>query len=229
MPGRGRLAGRFFHRSCRSSQAAHAVVADDTFDDGITLARAIALDPPVQSLDAAQLGSRLRAFRAVYPRIQTIVVAGMNGTVLGWSADERLPDPAPSIVDRPFLARVTQTGQPTTIRVVNTEGPLAFSTGVAAPISTADGATVGVVAVILKLESIGSRLTEIRLFPGQVLTLIDPNGRVALFVGINGVTSVEVPWEQRDRSALPEVQAALGGEEVTSATYRGVRTGQERL
>lgn len=121
-----------------------AVIADTVFDEGITLGEAIATDPAVQTLDPIRFLPRLREISARAPHNTNIVVVDSKGAILGWTAPEPLPAHA-SVADRPFIARVTSTGQATTVHVVNDNGPYAFGTGVAVPIVSTDGVLVGVV------------------------------------------------------------------------------------
>ena len=94
-----------------------AVIADLTLDEGITLARAIASDSDVETLDPSRFVPRLRTLHAIYPQYSNILVVDAQGTVRGWAADTPFPSPAPSVADRGFFGRVTGTGQPTPIRV----------------------------------------------------------------------------------------------------------------
>jgi PAS domain S-box-containing protein len=197
-----------------------AVIADNLFDEGITVGQALAADPAIKRLDAAQFTPRLRELRERSPHLASIAVIDTSGIVRGWSSPDPLPVPAPSVAERPFFARVRASGQPTTMRVVNPQGNLILGNGVAVPVLDADGTVLGVIAIAFDPDHIGSRLAQVRLFPGQVLSLIDPNGRLAVLAGSANWSLANLTWEQRDRSAQPEVQAALAGQIVTSTTYR---------
>jgi signal transduction histidine kinase/HAMP domain-containing protein len=207
-------------RNLTQTTEAVAVIADDLFDEGITLGHAIATDPAVQALDPARFIPRLRELNARSPHYTNIIVVDSSGTLLGWTAPEPLPTPAPTVAERPFFARVNASGQPTTIRVVDDHGPRPLGTGVAVPIVGPDGSVVGMVAITFDPDHVGNRLDQVRLFPGQALNLIDPNGRVAVLVGRVSRSVADLTWEQRDRHGLPEVQAALAGELVATTTYR---------
>jgi signal transduction histidine kinase/HAMP domain-containing protein/ActR/RegA family two-component response regulator len=124
------------------------------------------------------------------------------------------------VAERPFFKRVTSSGQPTTMRVVNPASEIILGNGVAVPVFGQDGALTAVIAISFDPDHMSSRLGRITLFPGQVLTLIDPNGRVAVLIGSSNWSLANLTWEQRDRTELPEVQAALAGQIVRSTTYR---------
>lgn len=210
-----------------------AVIADDLFDEALAVGRAVATDPQVRTLDPAQFVPRLQMLHAQLPRYTNIIVMDAGGMILGWSAPAPLPEPAPILDARPFFQRAVTTQQPSVIRVVESHAPAEPGSGVAVPIMAPDGGLLGIVAITFDLEQVSQRLAQIQLYPGQSLSLIDPNGRVAVLNGRINRRTVDLTWEQRDRSAVPEVQAALAGEEVTSRDYRSQVAapggGQQRL
>jgi PAS domain S-box-containing protein len=197
-----------------------AVIADDLFDEGIALGQVIATDPAVTSLDPDRFGPRLRQIAASAPYLANIVVLDANGTGRGWTASDPLPSPPPNVASRPFFTRVAASRQPTTMRVVNDEREAVHGDGVAVPMLGTDGTLRGVVAVVFDADHVSHRLSQVGLFPGQVLSLIDPNGRIAVRIGSANLPFGSMTWEQRDRSTLPEVQAALAGQSVTTGSYR---------
>jgi HAMP domain-containing protein len=213
------------------TQTAEAVgvIADDLFDEGITLGQAIATDPAILSLDPARFAPRLREIHARVPQYTNIMVVDGAGTILGWTAPDPLPAPPPSVAERRFFARVVDTGRPTTIRVTGEIGPHPIETGVAVPITAADGSLLGLLAITLDPAHVSRRLDQVRPFSGQVFSLIDPNGQIAMYIGPVSQQAATLTWEQRDRSGRPEVQAALAGKTSSTAAFRGAWTGQDRL
>jgi signal transduction histidine kinase/ActR/RegA family two-component response regulator/HAMP domain-containing protein len=197
-----------------------AVIADDLFDEGITVGQTLAADQAIKQMLPARFTPHLRELRARSPHLANIAIIDMSGTVRGWALPDPLPDPPPTVANRPFFARVTGSGQPTTMRVVNPAAELILGNGVAVPVFGQDGTLTAVIAITFDPDHISRRLGQIRLFPGQLLSLIDPNGRVAVVVGAANRTLDDLTWEQRDRSMRPEVQAALAGQLITSSTYR---------
>lgn len=197
-----------------------AVIADDLFDEGISVGHTIASDQAVKRLDTARFTPYLREIRTRSPHLANIAIIDAQGTVRGWASPDPLPQPAPSVAERPFFARLRDGASPTSMRVVNPESNRILGNGVAVPILDADGTLLGVVAIAFDPDYISSRLAQVRLFTGQVLSLIDPNGRVAVLVGTSNRALADFTWEQRDRSGVPEVQAALAGQVTTTTAYR---------
>jgi PAS domain S-box-containing protein len=197
-----------------------AVIADDLFDEGITLGQALATDPAITSLDPALFVPRLRQIEAGAPSLANVVVIDAGGDILGWAETDPLPVPPPNVASRPFFQRVAASQRPTTMRMVNSAEEVVLGVGVAVPILDGDGALRGVVAIRFDPGHVVSRLGQIGLFPGQVLSLIDPNGRVANRVGDPARSIRTMTWEQRDRASLPEVRAALAGQSVATPDYR---------
>jgi signal transduction histidine kinase len=206
-----------------------AVIADTVFDEGITLGLSIATDPAVQSLDPVRFVPRLREIHTLVPHYTNIIVVDADGTILGWTDPEPPAAGKASVAQRSFFQRLKASGQPTTIHVVDDQGPSAIGIGVAVPIVAADGSLAGTVAIVFDQNHISQRLGQVRPFSGQEFALIDPTGRIALFVGQHAPLAGRLTWEQRDRSQVPEVQQALAGQISTSSTFRGTFTGQERL
>jgi signal transduction histidine kinase/ActR/RegA family two-component response regulator/HAMP domain-containing protein len=216
-------------RNLRQTTEAVAVIADAVFDEGIALGQALSTDPAIQALDPASFTRRLQVVQSRLQRFRRLVVIDASGTLLGWSAQEPLPAPAPRVADRRFFQRVMATGQPTPIRSTAVPGPDDIETGVAVPLFDDGGLVRGVIVVLFDTHDLTSRLSPVQLFPGQVVTLIDPNGRVVVLLGTANRTVADLTPEQRLRGDLPEVQAALTGLHVTTDGYYGPLSGERRL
>jgi PAS domain S-box-containing protein len=216
-------------RSLTQVAEAVAVIANDAFDEGIIAASAIAADSAIASLDPDLVVPRLGELRAFFPQYANILVVGADGTVVGWSAFDPPLTPPRNIADRPFFGRVISIGRPTVVRVGDAQDAAGMNIGVAAPILSTNGAPIGLVALMFDVERINSRMSRVQLYPGQVLTLIDPNGRVAALTGPGRPPAGQLAWELRDRSNIPEVQAALHGQVVATDAFRGPIVGDQRF
>jgi len=206
-----------------------AVIAENTFDEGAAVARAVAADPAIVTFDPVQVAPRLRALKALYPHYTNILLTDRHGIVVGWGLDEPLPSPRQSVATRGFFRRVVATHRPTPIRVTNGRGAEAVGIGVAVPVLDTTGALVGIVAITFDPDHIASRLAPVGMLPSQVVTLIDPEGRTATFSGGGGLTPDALTWEQRDQTGVPGVQAALHGEVATTVAFDSPLLGDRRL
>ena len=204
-----------------------AVGAGDQFEEGISLGRALASEEEVQARDPALFRPLLERQAALHPRIRDLAVIDLDGTVLGRAASGE--SAGESVRERGFFQRVTRLGEPTTIRELMPGSGSTFSTGVAVPIRADDDSLVGVLTLMYDLSQFEDRLAQIDLQPGQSLALLDPNGRIAVLMRDPSQPSVDLTWDQRDRSSLPEVQAALLGQTRTSASLTSALNGDTRL
>jgi len=88
---------------------------------------------------------------------------------------------------------------------------------------------LGLVALLFDVERINSRMSRVQLYPGQVLTLIDPTARVAVLTGPGRPPAGRLSWELRDRSNIPEVQIALQGQAAATDAFHGPVIGDPRF
>jgi C4-dicarboxylate-specific signal transduction histidine kinase len=187
-----------------------AALVDATFDEAIILGQAIASDPAIQSLDPALVTPRLRRLGTSYDQYETFFVFDGAGELRGVS-DADVPTSL-NIADRPYFQQVMQTGQAASFGLVVGRRTGAVSTGVAVPIyrDQGTGGPVGVLVVSFDLDRLQARITSMGLYGSQVVALFDPSGRLALQASEPPLTTNR-DWDQRDFSAVLEIQAALAG------------------
>ncbi len=191
-----------------------AVPVDDAFENAIAVATALAQDPEIRSLNSGLVQQYLRELSGFYPQYDNISIWDANGDLVG----SITPPVGPTnIADRPYFQRLMATGQPQVSELVVGRilgRPIVV---VLVPIGEVGEPPRGTANVVIDLESwLGDRLESVGLQPGQVISVIDPTGRIAYFSA-----KPELPWEERDVSHLPEVQAAMAGQRVRTADFRG--------
>lgn len=193
-----------------------AALVDATFDEAITLGQAVAGELAIQSLDPARLTPRLRRLGSGYDQYQTFFVFDSSGKLVGVS-DEDQPT-AVNISDRSYFQYVVQTGQSTSFELVLGRRGGELTTGVAVPIFGDADAPVGVLVIGFDLDRLQERIASMAMFGTQSVSLFDPSGRLALVAADRPVV-LERSWEQRDFSAQPEIQSALGGDTILRTDF----------
>lgn len=93
------------------------------------------------------------------------------------------------------------------------------------PIPDGGGFAVSMVEPTL----LDDHLASVKLIPGQVMGLLDTQGRMVRFFNSHGDGTPPMTWEQRDRTRLSGVLNAMRGETYTSTSFRGDLTDEERL
>jgi hypothetical protein len=123
------------------------------------------------------------------------------------------------LADRDYFQRALAGGQPTTAEVVLSRRTGRPISGVALPIFDVAGQPAGVLVISFDLARISTRLAGVDLRPGQSILLLDWTGRLAAAATWTG-QPLELTWDERDLSALPEVRRALAGEVVWRPDFR---------
>lgn len=193
-----------------------AALVDATFDEAITLGQAVAGEPGIRSLDPELLTPRLRLLGSGYDQYETFFVFNAAGDLVGVSdADAPLPM---NVADRPYFQHVVQTGQSTSFELVLGRRGGEATTGVAVPIFGDATAPIGVLVVGFDLDRLQERIASMGMYGTQSVSLFDPRGRLAL-VAADRPIAMERAWDERDFSAQPDVQAALGGETILQTDF----------
>ena len=197
----------------RTAQAVAAAV-DAAFDEAVAVGKTIAADARATSMDPGQLDPYLRELLSAHAEFDNLVIADAAGNTVG--AAVLPPDGIrPNIADRPFFQQVMATNQPALSETLLGRFVLRPIVVVAVPLRGADQRPIGVVDVVLNLESLASRLAGLRLAARQAVLLVDRTGRVALHT-----TRPNLPIEARDVSNLPQVRAALQDQVVRASECR---------
>ncbi|MBI3977676.1 MAG: sensor histidine kinase [Chloroflexi bacterium] len=199
-----------------------AVPVDASFDDALALAQTLADDPVVQTLDPDRLNPYLERLVRYRPDLNNLGVADAAGNLVSSavrSADEQI-----NIGDRRYFQQAMATGSPAISEVILgrvIQRPVVVA---AAPLRGPAGRPSGVAVVSLRLDALADRLSAVTLRSGQALFLADPMGRLAFHTSLP-----DLPWETRDVSSWPEVQAALAGRPVRTMDLRSPLLGDRRV
>ncbi len=186
----------------RTAQAVGAMV-DATFDQGVAVGRALAVDPVVQTLDPGQVASYLDRYRSLYPQYESVNVWDAEGRLIGSSAPLPPGESRPVIADREHFRRAMATGEPALSEVI-----LARTTGqpavaVVVPIKDRPGAAVGAISLLLDLSMLPEHLQGMNLRREMGILVVDPTGRI----GFQNI-GPQLAWEQRDISWYEPVRGA---------------------
>lgn len=198
----------------RSAQAA-AVVTDLAFDEAISVGRAIAAEPVLRSLDLSLILAHLLKLDPLYPQYENLLFVDAQGFARVSARERAVLDPPVYVGDRLYFQRLLATGEPAVSELLLSRliGRPVVPVGV--PITGEDGRLLGVATAVVDTRYLGQRLQALGLPSGGAIALYDNMGRLAYFS-----MPVELAWEERDFSAVPEVQRALAGQTVRTAEFR---------
>jgi signal transduction histidine kinase len=209
--------------SLTQTAQAVAALADASFDDALALAQALASDPLVQAAEPEGVAAYLEQVANSYPQILAIVVVDPAGQQRG-ATDWPAAVPA-GLVEPAFVAQVLAAGRPVLSEVlvgaVQPE-PMVLA---AAPVADPHGHPAGVVLVALGLDVLAGRLERVTLAPDQDIFLVSPTGGL-----VYQHRYPDLPGDvlRRDRSGVPEVQAARAGQVVRTLAYHSPAAGDVR-
>jgi len=177
---------------------------DTTFEGGVTLGQALAIDPVVQTLDASVLDSYLARYRPTYRQYESVDVWDTGGRCVGTSVALPPNLPRPTISSDEFFQRVMATGEPviSSVIVAPTTGRPAI--GVLVPVKDPAGQTLGAVSVFFDPGSLQRPLQGVGLRPGQTVWAAGPDGRLAFLS-----TAKELSWAERDAAGYQPIRSAL--------------------
>ena len=217
-----RRRGLVLDHQLRSAQLVAALV-DSVFDDAIDLGWALAQDPVVRSLDPALIDAHLQQLAPHYPQYQVLGASDALGNIVGSSVPYPPGEQRTSIEQLTYFQQTMASGQPVVSEVYQSvRWPGKPLTVIAVPI-LADGRSFGTVLVVFVLHYFPARLSLPEVWPGDAFSVVDPHGRIAFASRVP-----DLAWEQRDKSQVPEVQAALKGRTVQTDNYRSPVVGDLR-
>ncbi|MBI2863707.1 MAG: HAMP domain-containing protein [Chloroflexi bacterium] len=208
-------------------QTAQAVASlvDASFDEAFALARALANDPVVQTLDPSQIDPHLERLAPQFPRFEALSVINMAGDVVGISSAFPPGVSRKGIVaDRPSFQRLVTTGQPVESELVVSRQSLRPTTAMGVPLRDGEGRVIGAVFIALYLDAFSEDLRSFSLGPEQVVFLVDREGTVALHTALPNVGV-----EQRNLGHFEPVRAALEGSSNKARRFVSPLLGDTRI
>lgn len=201
-----------------------AALVEAVLDDGINVGWALADDPAVRSFDPTVADPHLQRLAVRYPQYFDIEVYNGSGESVGTSVPYGPGESRAAEDELTHLRQAVATGRP----AVSDVHPAARFGGqpavdVAVPVLE-NGRATGVVELHLDLAQFPSLLANVRLPPDSTIIATDPRGRIAFHSMFP-----DLGWEARDLAQLPEVQAALAGQMVQTADFRGPFSGDTQV
>ncbi|MHB8991097.1 MAG: ATP-binding protein, partial [Chloroflexota bacterium] len=187
----------------RTAQAVGAML-EATFDQGVAVGEAVAVDPAIRAFDPALLDPYLARYLPLYPQYESINVWDATGRNVGASVPHPADQPRPSIADREHFQRAMATGEPAASDVIIARTTGRPAVGVVVPVKDQQERLLGAVSVVLDLEMLPRGLQQVQVDSGQAVLVADRTGRLALHT-----TREEMAWEERDASRYPPIAEAL--------------------
>ena len=224
LDGYGRVLVTLTQGQARTTQTLAALL-DATFDQGMAVADALAVDPNIRafsSTDPSLLDPYLARYLHVFPQYQDINVWDATGQNVG-SSFPTAGEPRPNIADREHFQQAMAQGRGMVSVVIISRISNRPTAALAVPIKDRADRPIGVLTVLLDFDMVAKSLQGIQMDPSQIAWATDRTGRAAF-----DTARTNLSWEERDCSWYQPVREALSTGQF-AGTVDKTPTGDPRL
>jgi signal transduction histidine kinase/HAMP domain-containing protein len=180
---------------------------DATFDEGMAIAQMLALDPTINSAftdHPSGLDDYLAQRLLLFPQYINFSLWDNKGQYMAAAMPADPNQPPLNIFDQPQIQRALTTSKPALSGVFIAGIVNRPTISIAVPIVGQSSQPVGVITVLLDLDTLPRDLGPVQLSSQQSLFITDPVGRAALYS-----MKPDMTWEERDISWYEPVRQAL--------------------